>query len=262
MAEFLISLPIPVSILITIIFSSLLSVVLLKLIRRKVAWDKHKENHEVAGFLFNALGLIYAVIVAFVMFISWNEYSEAENFCAREADNLKILYRNSSAFDQMHQEQIRFALNTYLQTVISEEWPILDKGMVSEKARNDFLGLWGIYLRMNDLNDKNTEAVYRESLVNLREAANARMMRVAQSRKRIPPIVWTVIIVGALTSIGFSLFFGTREFRVQAVLTSLFAMTNALIIVLIYMLDHNFSGTTGIKPEAFQILLESLPYGP
>lgn len=57
-----------------------------------------------------------------------------------------------------------------------------------------------------------------------------------------------MIIIGALTSIGFSLFYGTKS---QATMTSLFAMTNAVILVLILALDHPFTG---------DIRIRSLPY--
>jgi hypothetical protein len=240
----------------------LLSVLALKFIRKRISWEHFKENHEVGGFLFNALGLIYAVIVAFVMFISWTEYTDAINFSENEISHLRSLYHNSQAFDIDMEREIRERIKSYVNLVIADEWPMLSQGKISDSSRFEFTKLWNTYLNAPHLKDGKTEIVYQESLKDLTEVSNARVMRIATSRKNIPGIVWAVIIIGALTSIGFSLFFGTRVFKVQATMTALFAMTNALIILLIFYLDHPFSGNTGLSPIIFSEFIEMINKNP
>lgn len=256
MADLLLSLPVFVSMMLVAALSSLISVAVLRLIRKRLAWEHQKENHEVAGFLFNALGLIYAVIVAFVIFISWTEYKDALNHCEKEADHLRIVYRNSKAFDQETQNRIKESVARYAELVVNEEWPLLGDGIASDKAKSVLVELWNIHIKMNGLDSPAKQIVLQSSMDNLSQSAEARMMRIAVSKKHVPSAVWIVILTGALTSVGFSLFFGTRDFRIQASLTSLFAMTNAIIMLLIFLLDHPFSGSAGIRPGIFIELLE------
>ncbi len=260
--EFIFSIHSVIVIIVTALLSMLVSVLALKFIRKRISWEHFKENHEVGGFLFNALGLIYAVIVAFVMFISWTEYTDAINFSEKEISHLRSLYHNSQAFDEDMRISIRSRIISYVNSVITEEWPMMGHGEISESSRIEFTKLWNIYLVAPHLKQGKTEIVYQESLKDLTEAGSARVMRIATSRKSIPGIVWAVIIIGALTSIGFSLFFGTRVFKVQATMTALFAMTNALIILLIYYLDHPFSGNTGLSPIIFSEFLDMINSNP
>ena len=262
MTELIFSIHSVIVIILTVILSVLISVMALKVIRKKVNWERFKENHEVGGFLFNALGLIYAVIVAFVIFVSWTEYTEAINFSEKEISHLRALYHNSKSFEPEMKIKIRDCIVAYVNAVVEDEWPLMSYGKTSEKARVEFTKLWNVYLTSPHLKTGATEFVYQQSLSDLSEASNARVMRVATSRKKIPGIVWTVIIVGALTSICFSLFFGTRNFYVQATMTSLFTMTNALIMLLIFYLDHPFSGNTGLSPIIYQEFINMINVNP
>lgn len=55
-----------------------ISYISLKLVRKRFPEDVLKGNHEVGGLIFNAFGLIYAVLVAFVVFATWTEYDESK----------------------------------------------------------------------------------------------------------------------------------------------------------------------------------------
>ncbi len=238
------------------LLSATLAIAVLIYLRRHIPYDKYKENHEVGGFLFNALGLIYAVIVAFVIYVSWSEYTEAVNYSEAEITALRSIYHNSKSFRPDVTEKIRTAIVSYTEAVIKDEWKLLGEGKVSEKARNEHLKLWNLVLTEPELKHIETDAVFQQCLVDLDELSKARVMRIATSRKNIPFVVWTVIMIGALTSVGFSLFFGTRDLKIQATMTALFAMTNALIMLLIFFLDHPFSGETGLSSDAYKEFLE------
>jgi len=46
-------------------------------VRRRYPAELLKENHEVAASIFNAFGLLYGVVVAFVVFVAWSRYDDA-----------------------------------------------------------------------------------------------------------------------------------------------------------------------------------------
>ena len=65
------------------------------LVRRYVTLEKLTTNHEVAGFKFAVVGVLYAVLVAFAIIVVWEKFNEAENNVAQEAGAAATVYRLS-----------------------------------------------------------------------------------------------------------------------------------------------------------------------
>src|ERR1043166_542828 len=75
--EFLLQLPPPISFFIVSAVTTFFTLAGLYLVRKKYSADVLKENHEVAAIIFNAFGLFYGVMLAFVVFVTWGGYSDA-----------------------------------------------------------------------------------------------------------------------------------------------------------------------------------------
>ncbi len=249
------SLPTFVMCAFAMLLSTGLSVLALIAIRKKLNWESFRENHEVGGFLFNALGLIYAVLIAFVVYATWGDYNAAQDYCDHEANMMQDLFLNSDAFPPSEQTLIKEKILEYLRQVINEDWPLLSVDQSNPSSKQTLIDLWKIYMSIDNFENKKQKIVFEESLKKLNDVTDYRRMRILSSQNHIPVVVWTVIIIGALTSIGFSLFFGTRSLSVQATMTSLFAMTNSVIILLILALDHPFTGDIKIKSFPFESVL-------
>ena len=65
--EFLLNLPLAISFLIVSLITTAVALVGLRLVRKKYSIEVLKEHHEVAAIIFNAFGLLYTVVVAFVL---------------------------------------------------------------------------------------------------------------------------------------------------------------------------------------------------
>ncbi|MBP9192047.1 MAG: DUF4239 domain-containing protein [Ignavibacteria bacterium] len=252
------NLPVFIMILAAILISSSISFIALLIVRRKVDWESFRENHEVGGFLFNALGLIYAVLIAFVVYASWQEYNSAQAICDKEANLMQDLYLNSDGLPEQYRREIKENVILYLRKVIDVDWPLLDEDKRNPGTRKVLLDLWNVYVSMDSLKTEKEKMFYAESVSRLDEVTQYRRLRILSGQNHIPVVIWTVILIGALTSVGFSLFFGTRNFKVQAAMTSLFALTNAIIIVLILNLDHPFTGSIKIKPVPYEEVLRNV----
>lgn len=242
----------------TIFIGAGISVIALLIVRKKIHWESFKENHEVGGFLFNALGLIYAVLIAFVVFATWEDYNEARQYCDNEADVIQSLYLNTEGLPEENQEELREKIIDYLKMVINEDWPLLAKGESNSNSRHKLVEIWRAYNNIDSLKTDKEKIFFTESLSKLNDVTEYRRQRIMSSENHIPAVIWTVIILGALTSIGFSLFFGTRSHIIQATMTSLFAMTNAIVILMILALDHPFTGDIKITSDAFEQILQYL----
>lgn len=71
--QFLVNLPGGISFLIVSVITTAAALTGLRLVRKKYSTEVLKENHEVAAIIFNAFGLLYAVLVAFccVRYVEW-----------------------------------------------------------------------------------------------------------------------------------------------------------------------------------------------
>ncbi|HMQ69443.1 MAG TPA: DUF4239 domain-containing protein [Ignavibacteria bacterium] len=258
MLQSFLHLPTFIMILAAVIISSSVSFIALLFIRKKVDWESFKENHEVGGFLFNALGLIYAVLIAFVVYASWQEYNTAQEICDKEANLMLDLYLNVDGLPEQYRTQIKENVILYLRKVIDDDWPLLDEDKRNPETRQILLDIWKIYVNMDSLDTEKEKIFYTVSVSRLDEITEYSRLRILSGQNHIPVVIWTVILIGAFTSVGFSLFFGTRNVKVQAAMTSLFALTNAIIIVLILNLDHPYTGDIKIRPDPFEEVLENI----
>ena len=65
---------------------------------------------------------IYAVLLAFVVFVVWGQFNEARSTVDREAAALVDLHRTASGLAAVHRERIQAALRRYMDEVMEIEW--------------------------------------------------------------------------------------------------------------------------------------------
>ena len=232
----------------------------LKLVRRYFSEDVLKQNHEAGGFIFNAFGLIYAVLIAFVVFATWTEYDESKKNIDQEAIEISDLYHNSKAFPEPYREQAVPLLKNYIHAVINDEWSGLENGELSEKARESINMLWSFYTGIDFSLIKN-EAAYQESLKHLNDLTEKRRTRLFDSRNNIPGIIWAVLFFGAFGTVLYTYFFFAKNLKHQFVMTSALTILNTLILYMIVMLDNPFRGYIKVDFSPFEYTLHLLNSG-
>ena len=93
-------------------------------VRRLVPLDRLQMHHEVGGYIINVMGTVYAVILAFVVFVVWNQYQIANSAVVAEANGLGDLSRMTRRLPEPLQTQFRGALVNYLEAVIHSEFDV------------------------------------------------------------------------------------------------------------------------------------------
>src|SRR4029079_2921874 len=119
--QFLLGLPPPVSFFIVSAVTTFLSLAGLYLVRRKYSAEVLKQNHEVAAIIFNAFGLFYGVMVAFVVFVTWSGYDDAtENLQMEATEDLRI-FNSAKGFPDPANKIIQQRLRDYVTSVYNDE---------------------------------------------------------------------------------------------------------------------------------------------
>src|SRR5882762_728275 len=88
-------------------------------IRRLVAWETLRENHEVAGFTFGVVGAFYGVVLAFVIVAAWQRYETANEEAQHEALALANILYLSRGFQEPMRAEMRSAVHAYAHIVMN-----------------------------------------------------------------------------------------------------------------------------------------------
>src|SRR3712207_6082655 len=101
--------------------ASLGAVAGLMLVERLVPATTRKEHNDVAGFIYAALGVIYAVLLALVVIAVWEEFGRARVTVESEANALAEIFWLAHALPEPERLQLQELARSYAEEVRSEE---------------------------------------------------------------------------------------------------------------------------------------------
>ena len=234
--------------------SILLCIGALWLVRRSFSVETLRKNHDVAGFTFSIIGVLYSVILGFTVVNEQARYNMAQETIHMESTILADLYRDAEFFPAEGMKEIRMNLRKYVEYIIHEEWDIHPTQQLQIGVQSIIQDLWYSYYKI-DLGNERTRIFYQQSIDKLDGLMNARLAREFSTWERLSPMMWSLLIIGALITICFMFFFGLESIRSQMLMTSLLAGYLSFMLYLVFSLDHIFKGPEGIKPTAFEQVL-------
>jgi hypothetical protein len=225
--------------------------------RRRQAADLRRE-HDVLGFTFNVVGVIYGVMLGFVLAAIWGEYTHTDEIATREGVSLRNLHRNSYALPATNQVAIRAALIAHAHAVIEDEWKALRYRQESRLAQETMERVWQRYYAVNP--ETEAQKVWlAESIRTLNEMALLRRVRILAAEQTVSAVMWVLLLFGGVATCGFMHAFGVERFRAHLLMTATVAVLILLILYMIYALDNPFGGEPHLTPEAFIRFLKAHP---
>jgi hypothetical protein len=225
------------------------------LVRRGVGFERLVLSNEVAGFQYSTLGVMYAVLLALAVVAVWADFREAGRLVDREVAAWTILYRLNDALPGPGQDAARAALLGYGHAVAEDEWPAMARLAGSDAAAAALRRLRHALLSV-EVADPRGAAVYGEALDRLADLAEARRGRLDLVPGSLPPLIGTVLVVGALLTVAFTLFFAGRDVRIQALMTGMLCFMIMLVLFAAIELNFPFAGGVHVAPDPFVQMLE------
>ena len=70
------------------------------------------------------VGVIYAVLLAFVVVIVWEDFGSADTTANNEADAVGNLYRDAIGIGGVQGRRLETAVQAYAMSVVDTEWPL------------------------------------------------------------------------------------------------------------------------------------------
>lgn len=232
----------------------LLSIAGLLVVRRYATVDWLKRHHEVAGYFFLMIGTLYAVLIAFAIYVVWSASKEAGTNLEREATEVGDLSRLSLAMPDAERRKIIPALMEYLNAVVDDEFPGMQQGRDSQRTWTAVQNLWDVYAA-NQPETPRLQIYFAESLKHLTELSDYRRTRLLASRGTVPATLWYLLLSGGVLLVVFTYFVGHETVWSQAVMTAALAGVLALSLFLVKSLDSPYSGVASVTPQPFRLEL-------
>jgi hypothetical protein len=236
------------------VFLTIISLVIL----RKYYPFHHRKNHnDIAGFIFATLGVIYAVILAFTVVVTWGDFDKASEITNKEANCIASLYQNTTSFPAELGQRLKGELKEYVNAIVSNEWQKMAKGQGSSKVEEIQGKLVRLYSGFQPKNE--TQKIFlMESVKKMNEASEMRRLRLVYASTGIHPILYAILIVGSFITIAFTMLFGTENHIEQLIMTASLAAMIAFSLFTIIALDYPFTGSFSIEPNVFINILPAL----
>ena len=207
------------------------------------------EHNEIAGFVFAVVGVVYAVLLAFLAIAVWQRFDDAQKRVSDEANQIVVVYRRADAFPQ-ERATLRHQIVRYVDALVNDEWPKMNEGASSAKA--DAL-IEGLAYRVRHL--KAGTPAQQVMLASLVDGVQATMMdrddRLILSNTGLNAFLWTILYLGAAAVLAFSYLFAYKSRGAQAAMVGLLAFTLARVLYLIAIIDFPFRGDVRIHPASF-----------
>jgi Protein of unknown function (DUF4239) len=241
----------------------LVALVGLELVQRLVPAESRQPHNDVAGFIYAALGVIYAVLLALVVIAVWEEYDAASVTVEQEANALAEIAWLAHRLPEPEGAHIQELARSYAQDVIDEEWPLMEQGQAPlmtqvEQTPAGWTLIDEIRANLQEFQPRTPadEQLYAEGLDQVQRLADARRMRLVAAEEGVPGVLWAVLIFGGIAAVSFTYLFGLENTWAHRLMVVTLAAVIGLVLFTIGVLEHPFSGGARIGTGAFDLILE------
>jgi hypothetical protein len=208
------------------------------------------------GYLAAPVGVVYAIIVGFMVITLWEQHASAGTAVQNETQDLGDLVQFSGALGPAAHARVTHQVAAYAGSVATTEWPTMARGTSSLATQQDFDQLLETVqrVRVRDVSEQEFEG---SVLAEINDIGDSRQARLDLANANIPGVLWLVVILASAGTLAFSLLLGIGRPRMQYFMVGAVAVLIGASLVLVLELEYPFTGSLAVHPEPFrQIALE------
>jgi phosphotransferase system glucose/maltose/N-acetylglucosamine-specific IIC component len=229
-------------------------------LQRRLPTEMLRRHNDVAGYLFSAVGILYAVVLGFVVVVVWQKYDNAVSNVEAEVDAAGDLYHVVDGYPPALRAAIRTEIYKYAQIVARVEWPAMQRNQdVPETGANVFEDVSNLVDGFSPRNLKEF-AAQQAAITDEQRLFDARRTRLIQTVPAVPPVLWFALVSGALAMVAFCYIFGVENRPAQLVMTAILVALIGILFVVIEDFSTPFSGSVRISADGWGYLQQRLPY--
>ena len=234
-------------------FSALLIVILATggaaigslLVCRLLGLETRRRHHEVGNPVFLQVGVMFAVLLAFVFSETWGEYNIAAQAINGECAALHGAAMVAASLPDKAGAPIEHAILAYTRGVAQTEWPMMEHRERSRRSDAEFNAIVDAVTRMNL--QRAVDIANQSQIMSLVAQAHAqRETRIYQMSSGLPLAMWSVLIFISVALIASVMFAGVESRTGHVVFAAAFTGCTVLVLVLVRMLDFPFEGALAL----------------
>jgi hypothetical protein len=244
---------------VTVIGSISAALLFLFVLYRVWAPSQRRAQNDMVGPSVGVIGTMYAVLIAFMLSGVWGNFQSAQVNAEQESNCLVDLFRFADNFKPAERDEVQGLARKYATIMIDKEWPLMQSDRVDDVGRNVTYELWTAVSRIEP--HTSSESLNLDhALGELNTLTEHRRIRLLQSRTQLPPILWSVLIVGGIVTVASTCLFGADSLRAHMVQVFAITFLVSLTLVAIAEVDRPYQGDVRVGPEGFRFALDSFDH--
>jgi hypothetical protein len=219
-----------------------------RIIKKHVA----EGHNDVLVPIFLTAGVIYAVLLGFIVVAVWESYGAAHDNISEEAAMLVPLYRQTTVMAPEKGVVMQRLIREYAENVVHDEWPTLQRsGAASEKARKSIGDIFREYSTLTPAT-KVREFIAAQFLSTLSQIILDRNKRVLQANEQLSWVIWLGVIGGGAIIIGMTFFLYMDRPQPQMVMVGVMSGMIGMLLFMMVVLNKPFVGPLALEPAPFE----------
>lgn len=191
-----------------------------------------------------------SVLLAFIIFNTWNYLLKAQENASQEANSLAIMMRNITVFPEEPKIKLTQAIRNYTVAVRVDEWKTMHKGHESKVAAQAINELYAM-LQLFEPKTTLEKQYYSQALLNLNNILKVRRERLNQLNSVIPSRLSSALIFGSfILTMTLGLIRGRATF-IDLIPTILFAVVLGFNLSIALSFDFPFTGDISVRNHFF-----------
>jgi hypothetical protein len=220
--------------------------------------DRGGEPEDVTvGFLGPSLAALYLLVLAVSLATEWQTIGGANQAITSEASAVRELYWSASGMATAQGDYVREHARAYATTVINHDWPQMKRGSLDNTSERQLIVLNNYVLRIDPQNGAAVNAQL-QATSQLGILFSEHDQRASSASARLPVGLIAAVIATSLVVIVFPFICGISSAPRSIGLVAMQAALVGIGIVVVFQLNHPYSGPLAVSPAPMQVVLQQL----
>lgn len=223
-------------------------VAVMLLIRSRFAPEGgHFRDSDRASGVFGFAGAGFAILLGFVVLLSYGRYADAKSHAADEATAVFEQYEVAALFQPQAKRNVLWGqLVCYSRASIEDEWPAMKHG-----GRSELVDTWTERMEAEvptaEIANRSEETAFSQWFDKQSARDNARRQRLLEAKSGLPALLWIMLVLAAVSCVAFVLLYADPAERLigQAVFVGSVTAVIVSSLLAVALLSSPFQGGHG-----------------
>jgi Protein of unknown function (DUF4239) len=210
-----------------------------------------REKEGVADFIAMMVGVLYALVLGMALVAVWEVRDNADTAVQTEASSLNQVYVLANSMPAPSKQQIQAAVTNYAHFVVTTEWP--EMAAHQDLSQTGWQDLDAVMSAVDTFQPATPlqANISSQAISELSSVYDARRDRETDASEGLSPVLWAGLIIGAVLTGAFVFLYGVQRRGTHLVMVMALTALIGFQMMLIFGLDHPFSGSMGVDSDVF-----------